>query len=187
MTKSIWLAAVFLMGCGSAPGSGVFEPMSAGGSYAGAAAAGAPGVEAGSPSVAGAPQASTAGMAGAPATPQIDPLNCETAVEPATTECDAEHTLVIRCGAGSGVGEANPDALECVPGVGAVPGHVWCCSSGPTCNVIAAADGKQTWRFWNAADRPGVPDSCTSLGGGAYECDSTACLVVPYTGTCPAC
>ncbi|HEX3852229.1 MAG TPA: hypothetical protein VHW01_14765, partial [Polyangiaceae bacterium] len=43
------------------------------------------------------------------------------------------------------------------------------------------------WHFANAADKPGVPDTCTDLGGGSYECPATACLAVPYTGTCPAC
>jgi hypothetical protein len=52
----------------------------------------------------------------------------------------------------------------------------------PTCTATG-----NVWHFANAADKPGVPDTCTDLGGGSYECPATACLVVPYTGTCPAC
>lgn len=169
-------ALAVLAGCGSVASGEI-------------SAAGASGVDMPS-GAAGAPNAGDAGaMAGAPATPQIDASNCDTALEPTTTDCDAAHSLVIRCGAKSGVGEANPDGALCVSGSG-VPGMTWCCEpsfAAPTCEATAAANGKRLWRFENAADEPGVPSSCANVGSNSYECDASACLLVPYAGTCPAC
>jgi hypothetical protein len=114
---------------------------------------------------------------------QVDPENCDTEIEAEPAACDAQHTQRVTCGkaGGRGVGEAQPGP-ECMAGPGA-PGQVWCCALGPTCDVTAPG----VWRFARAADKPGVPNSCVGLGGGEYQCPADACLVVPYTGTCPVC
>ncbi len=57
---------------------------------------------------------------------QIDPANCVTTIDESTSDCDGAHTLVLRCGAISGVGEATPSYQLCVAGPGA-PGMTWCC------------------------------------------------------------
>jgi hypothetical protein len=64
-----------------------------------------------------------------------------------------------------------------------------------TCEVMqtepngdSAAPGNSFWLFEHglAGSNP-VPGDCVDLGDGWFECNADACLVLPYTGTCPHC
>lgn len=56
-----------------------------------------------------------------------------------------------------------------------------------SCDVVASGPVGQAWQFSNHDTAAPVGFSCVSLGGGMFKCDPDACLVLPYTGTCPHC
>lgn len=56
-----------------------------------------------------------------------------------------------------------------------------------SCDLMASGPTVQVWKFSNKDTAAPVGLECVSLGGGVFKCDSDACLVLPYTGTCPHC
>lgn len=59
-----------------------------------------------------------------------------------------------------------------------------------SCELLDATATTQVFKFSNvdtSSVDAGLGTECTSLGGGVFQCMPTACLVLPYTGTCPHC
>jgi hypothetical protein len=59
-----------------------------------------------------------------------------------------------------------------------------------SCELLDATSTEQVFRFSDvntSSVDAGLGTECVSLGGGVFDCKPEACLVLPYTGTCPHC
>jgi hypothetical protein len=56
-----------------------------------------------------------------------------------------------------------------------------------SCDLLSYGPYGQAWKFSNKDTAAPVGFECVSLGGGVFKCDPEACLVLPYTGSCPHC
>jgi len=59
-----------------------------------------------------------------------------------------------------------------------------------SCELLDSTATEQVFRFSDANTSSvdaGLGTECVSLGGGVFDCKPDACLVLPYTGTCPHC
>lgn len=117
--KNLWLAGVgaLLLACGDPAESGPTAADAGSAGLAGAAA-GAGGSAAG--------QGGLSGLGGSGATgpaPKIDSENCATEFALTPNECDAGHSLVLRCAAPN----AAPSYKYCYGSEKAARGMIWCC------------------------------------------------------------
>lgn len=56
-----------------------------------------------------------------------------------------------------------------------------------SCTLVTSNGDEQIFEFSDPDTAAPVGTSCVSLGGGWFTCTPDACLVLPYTGTCPHC
>ncbi len=56
-----------------------------------------------------------------------------------------------------------------------------------SCELLASSDAEQVWAFSDPDTAAPVGTECLSLGGGVFTCKPTACLALPYAGSCPHC